>query len=1382
MQTRINILAIILACFASLVQLSSLSSQECGVIYVSPSGASSGAAGTRTNPASISFGLSLVNASNNRVWLASGNYPISQPLLIPSNVTIEGGFTPGTWIKSNSAPSIIQRDPTNVIPAPALALVALVANNATDFRLQDLTIDVASATLSQVSVYGIYLSGCSNYNIVRCSVITGNAGNGLPGANGAPGTPGTAGAPGLPAANEQNVPAGGAGGTGGNNGGAGGQGARHNPQAAATGNTGGGGCGGGGGNYGDGPGCGCGVFGSSNNSGCGGSSPTAGLAGGSGTNGSNGSTGPAGSVVGGYFIAGGVAPSGTNGTPGCGGGGGGGGAGRQQPGSDDVGGSGGGGGGGGEGGNGGGGGTGGGGSFAIFLVNNGVNGLITDCALSPGAGGIGGVGGTGGIGGTGGTGGAGGPGFGCGISNGAAGGAGGSGGNGGNGGNGSDGPSIALSENGGTPISQSNIVGVPGSPPIINVDNYGCTNAAVTFTSPVAGNWNFGIGANPSTGSGSGPISVLYSTTGRKSITFSGTNFLEFIDIFQQGAILPSISPTNPSVNAGCELDFSTSIQGSFYDWDFGPAASPSTVSATNANAVTDVFFLTPGTYVIYVNVTTTCCGIIRDSTTVTVSNTTLNTSISATDTTICDGESVTFSASGAFSVFNFFLNNNPIQTGPSNTLLLNNLINGDQIVVFGFDGTCFTSPSETLSVVVNPIPNVSLSSSDPDNTICEGESVTFIAQISGLDNYEFFDGNVSLQSGPSNSYTTTSLTSGNAISVVATQLGCMSPNSQSISTTVNALPITSLSSSDSDNSICENDAVTFTANPLNLSSYEFFLNGNSVQTGASNTFSTSSLVNGDAVTVQGLSSAGCIGVISLPVTTQVFLYPVVTISSSDPDDQICSQDAILFTAIPLGLSSYTFYNNGSIIQTGPNNTYSTTSLPAINSITVEASENGCTGQQSLSITTVVNQASLIDAGNDFNACLDAISVTLNPSPVGGSWTGNGITNANGTFSPNAAGVGDHTLVYQYTNPNNCVSSDSLISTVKPLPTVNFSSTAVCEGSQTLFTDMSVISAPDSLIEWNWDFGDSNISTNKNPMHTYATNGTFSVTLQVTSSSECTSDTVLDAIVYSNPIADFNALPTEGCIPLTVRFLYVDGNGGTPVTWAWDFGNGTSSGSESPAPIDYTSDGSYSVNLIVTTVEGCNDTISKTNYITAYPRPVAAMLIDPANVGILDPSVTINDLSEGAVGGSYAFGDGNTVEITPSLVYLYSDTGKFQVSQLVINQYGCRDSTFSWVNVRPDYAFYIPNAFTPNADVKNELFSPKGIGIKDFEMRIFNRWGEEIFRTKDIEKGWNGRFRLDDKYVEQGIYSYIIFVLDQNDDSHNYSGHITVLRGRDGKF
>jgi gliding motility-associated-like protein len=68
--------------------------------------------------------------------------------------------------------------------------------------------------------------------------------------------------------------------------------------------------------------------------------------------------------------------------------------------------------------------------------------------------------------------------------------------------------------------------------------------------------------------------------------------------------------------------------------------------------------------------------------------------------------------------------------------------------------------------------------------------------------------------------------------------------------------------------------------------------------------------------------------------------------------------------------------------------------------------------------------------------------------------------------------------------------------------------------------------------------------------------------------------------------------------------------------------------------------------------------------------------------------------------------------------------------------------------------FYVPNSFTPNADGLNESFSAQGVDVTYFKMTIFNRWGELLFETSDMAKGWDGKYK--GEYVPGGEYVYVI--------------------------
>jgi len=180
-------------------------------------------------------------------------------------------------------------------------------------------------------------------------------------------------------------------------------------------------------------------------------------------------------------------------------------------------------------------------------------------------------------------------------------------------------------------------------------------------------------------------------------------------------------------------------------------------------------------------------------------------------------------------------------------------------------------------------------------------------------------------------------------------------------SVTVYANPTATLSSDDADNIICIGQDVTFTAGPAGQIDYEFFVNGSSVQTGTSTTYSTSTLANGDVVTVSVTNANGCTDThAGITMTVNSFASPTATLSSDDADNTICTGTSVIFTAGPAGLANYDFYLNGSSVQNGTGTTYTTSSLSDGDVVTVTVTDaNNCPDTHVGITTTVVAQPTL---------------------------------------------------------------------------------------------------------------------------------------------------------------------------------------------------------------------------------------------------------------------------------------------------------------------------------------------------------------------------------------------------------------------------------------
>lgn len=139
------------------------------------------------------------------------------------------------------------------------------------------------------------------------------------------------------------------------------------------------------------------------------------------------------------------------------------------------------------------------------------------------------------------------------------------------------------------------------------------------------------------------------------------------------------------------------------------------------------------------------------------------------------------------------------------------------------------------------------------------------------------------------------------------------------------------------------------------------------------------------------------------------------------------------------------------------------------------------------------------------------------------------------------------------------------------------------------------------------------------------------------------------------------------------------------------------------------------------------------------------------------------------------FGDGTNG--TDSIAFhSYQEIGEYDVSLKLTTEYNCIDILTKKVTIL-EYELFIPNAFTPFSidDNINSEFKPLGVGINQFLMTIYSRWGQVIFSTNDIEQGWNGKFNNTDKNLQLGVYLYFIEIKDVFGATHKYEGQFTLF-------
>ena len=138
----------------------------------------------------------------------------------------------------------------------------------------------------------------------------------------------------------------------------------------------------------------------------------------------------------------------------------------------------------------------------------------------------------------------------------------------------------------------------------------------------------------------------------------------------------------------------------------------------------------------------------------------------------------------------------------------------------------------------------------------------------------------------------------------------------------------------------------------------------------------------------------------------------------------------------------------------------------------------------------------------------------------------------------------------------------------------------------------------------------------------------------------------------------------------------------------------------------------------------------------------------------------------------YSFGDADSsTDAYPT--HTYNSPGFYDVSQIVTTTFGCSDTTYRIIEVENVFTLYIPNAFTPNNDGKNDFFNPIGVGITGLKMTVFNRWGQPVFVSNSMEQAWDGTHN--GNLVPEGVYYYHAKITDIFAKPHTVDGKVSVI-------
>ena len=640
-----------------------------------------------------------------------------------------------------------------------------------------------------------------------------------------------------------------------------------------------------------------------------------------------------------------------------------------------------------------------------------------------------------------------------------------------------------------------------------------------------------------------------------------------------------------------------------------------------------------------------------------------------------------------------------------------------------------------TTTVVVNPGPTITV----PPITICQGGSGTLTASSSTAGGTWTWSlgGNI-LGSGSTLSVNPTTSTT---YSVQYNVNGCTSTSTVLVS--VEATPQPQIVN----DSICLGQTGTlFVSNVSAGGTYLW-------STGATTASLSAAPTTNTTYSVVYTSANGCVAP-SVSADIIVKPNPIVTVVN----DTICIGSSTTITStVDLPGGSYTWSplpSSSNSITVTPNTT---------STYTVIYNLQGCT--DTASATVVVNPIPVASTSNTTICFGDVATLTASANLPNGTylWSTSETTNSI-QVSPGTTTT--YSVAYTL---NNCTSpSVNAIVTVNPIPVVTLSSATICEG------DNVTLTATPNLTGGSYTWGPLNTIGGASQTLSPSVDTTLTVIYTLLN---CPSLPASGTVTVNPlPIVTFSSNIVEGCAPLGVTFTATDQ---TNATYNWSTSNALT-GTGSSTTILFPSGGTFDVTLAATTVNGCFASNSMANYIYVEDLPNADFE-SPISIFTNEAQyVQFSNLSTGATNYIWNFGDGQmSTEVEPSHIFQSTMNG-YTINLIALTALNCLDSMSISIGYQYNELYYIPNSFTPDGDQNNQVFLPifySGYDPSNFEMQIYNRWGEVLFETRNVFFGWDGSVGEEGLDAQEGVYTYrILFKNPDLDERVVVTGTVNLIR------
>lgn len=381
-----------------------------------------------------------------------------------------------------------------------------------------------------------------------------------------------------------------------------------------------------------------------------------------------------------------------------------------------------------------------------------------------------------------------------------------------------------------------------------------------------------------------------------------------------------------------------------------------------------------------------------------------------------------------------------------------------------------------------------------------------------------------------------------------------------------------------------------------------------------------------------------------------------------------------------------------------------------------------------------------------------------------------------GTGQTHSVSPGNSTVYEVYvTDANQCTSSTASVRVDyhPPLDLDLSEDDSVCPGDP-IQLNANGSGGLGSGYTYDWSNGDQGASITVSPTSTT----TYAVTLD----DACETPTVTDSVeitVHELPDVKIEGVDLEACAPVEATLINATADSMVGDDCVWSFGDGTQAVGCDSVQHKFEEPGCYDVSLSVSSPEGCVDSSERVDYVCVRPYPDANFKAEPRTSTVQSPEVQFTNLSTGAESYKWDFGSlDSSSEEHPTFDFPNEGEGQYQVCLEATNSYACQDSICRDVIIQGEFILYVPNAFTPDGDGLNDRFQPvvQGADEKNYDLYIYDRWGEVVFEGHHPEASWDGTIKGSGK-AKPDVYVWKIVAKSKYTGKVvERTGHVTLLR------